>query len=163
MIKREYIFPFLLFIPVAILQYTFAPLISFNHITPDFILILLVFYTIQMDQFRGALLGFTYGFMIDIITGGIFGSAMFVKTLSGFIAGYFANENKIDLYLHSFFFLFIVFLCSTVDSITYSFLSGKDVSPNLAVLIFEQGLLPALYTALVSVPVTLFYPKKGMV
>jgi rod shape-determining protein MreD len=163
MIKKEYLFPFLLFIPAALLQFTFAPLISFNHIAPDFILILLVFYTIQMDQFKGALYGFAFGFMIDIISGGIFGSAMFSKTLSGFIAGYFANENKIDLYLHSFFFLVIVFLCATIDSISFAFLSGEDVSLSLAVLIFEQGLLPGLYTALVSVPVTLFYPKKGIV
>lgn len=163
MIKKEYLFPFLLFIPAAFLQFQFAPLISYNHIVPDFILVLLVFYTIQMDQFRGALIGFAFGFMIDIITGGIFGSAMFSKTLSGFIAGYFANENKIDLYLHSFFFLFIVFLCAIADSISYSFLSGKDVSLSLAVLIFEQGLLPGLYTALISVPVTLFYPKRGMI
>lgn len=157
--KKELALPFILFIPIAVLQYAFVPLISFGGVAPDFILVLLVFYSLKLGQLKGTVVGFAYGFFTDIFTGGVLGSAMFAKTLSGFIAGYFSNENKIDLYLGSFFFLFIILICGIVDSIAFSFFSGKEIYASLAVLIFEHGLLPALYSSLMGLPIIMFYPS----
>ncbi len=160
--KAQYIYSILLFFPVLVLQTTIVPLIAVRGIAPDLIVILLVFYAISNGQIYGTVLGFVYGFLFDLITGSLLGSAMLSKTLSGFIAGYFSNENKKETYLTTYMFSLIVLLCAVVDSVVYSFFSTSDLTRNILLLFFEQGMLPGLYTAVVSILVTFFIPKRQM-
>lgn len=160
--KLQYIFSILLFFPVLVLQTTVVPLIAIRGIAPDLIVILLVFYAINNGQIYGTVLGFVYGFLFDLITGSLIGSAMLSKTLSGFIAGYFSNENKKESYLTTYMFSLIVLLCAVVDSVVYSFFSTSDLARNILFLFFEQGMLPGFYTAVVSILVTFFIPKRRM-
>jgi rod shape-determining protein MreD len=158
--KSQFIFPLLFFIPLLILQTTVIPLFAFYNAVPDLILILLVFYSISYGQVFGTVLGFVYGFLFDLITGSLLGSAMLSKTIAGFIAGYFSNENKIEIYLRTYIFSLIVFLCAVLDSIVYSFFSSVDLQRNFLLLFFEQGLLPGLFTAVISIIVFIFYPAR---
>jgi rod shape-determining protein MreD len=158
--RSEYFIPILIFFPVLVIQTTVVPLISVAGVLPDLILILLVFYSIRTGNIYGAILGFIFGLFYDLITGSLLGSAMLSKTLVGFIAGYFSNENKRDLYLHSYPFILIVLLCSLIDSIVYSFFSDTDLGRNILLLFFEQGMLPGLYTSIISLIVMIFMPKR---
>ncbi len=160
--RSDYILSILLFFPVLVIQTTIMPLISINGIVPDLILILLVFYSMKRGQLYGTALGFVYGFLFDLITGSLLGSTMISKTLAGFIAGYFSNENKRENYFKSYFFVLIVLLCSVVDLVINSFFSSVDLNTNLFRLIFEQGILPGVYTSALSVFVILFYPKRSI-
>lgn len=158
--RSEYIIPILIFFPVLVIQTTIIPLVSIAGVLPDLILVLLVFYAIRTGNIYGAVLGFIFGFFFDLITGSLLGSAMLSKTLVGFIAGYFSNENKRDLYLHSYPFILIVLLCSIIDSIVYAFFSDTDIGRNFLLLFFEQGMLPGLYTSIISLIVMIFMPKR---
>ncbi len=160
--RSEYIVSILLFFPLLVIQTTVVPFISINGVVPDLILIFLVFYTLKGGQIYGMLLGFLYGFLFDVITGSLIGSAMLSKTLVGFIAGYFYNENKQEIYFKSYSFALIVLLCSVVDSVIYSFFSAVDLSKNILLLFFEQGMLPGFYTAVVSLVVIIFYPRRSI-
>ena len=160
--RSEYFVPLILFFPLLLLQTTFVPLISINGIIPDLILILLVFYTIKTGQIYGTILGFVLGFFFDLITGSLLGSAMISKTTAGFAAGYFSNENKQDIYLRTYTFSIIVLLCAIIDSMIYSFFSSVDIKANILLVLFEQGLFPGLYTALLSVAVVIFQPKRSL-
>ena len=161
--RIQFLISILLFFPLLIIQTTVIPLIAVNGIIPDLILILLVFYSLRYGQMYGTVLGFIYGFLFDIITGSLLGSTMLSKTLTGFIAGYFSNENKRDLYLRSYSFALIVLLCSIIDSVVNSFFSTVELNTNILHLIFQQGLLPGIYTAVVSIIVIVFYPKRSIV
>ena len=160
--RAQYLISILLFFPLLIIQTTIIPLISINGVIPDFILILLVFYAVKYGQIYGTVLGFVYGFLFDLITGSLLGSAMLSKTIAGFVAGYFSNENKREAYLKSYIFSLIVLLCTLIDTIVYSFFSTIDLSKNVFALFFEQALLPALYTAVISIIVTIFYPRRSL-
>lgn len=151
--RFKLLIPFIVLIPVLILQLTVIPYFSFDYIVPDLVVIILVYFTLHHGQIYGSLLGFTFGLIIDIVTGGILGSSMFSKTLAGFIAGYFFNENKISYNTGSFLFVFIVFLSATVDSMVHSFFSTTETNLSLFFIIFEQGLLPGMYTAIISLAV----------
>lgn len=158
--RTDYILAILIFIPLAILQLTVIPLISINQIAPDLILILLVYYTLKMGQMHGTILGFILGFIFDMISGGVVGSAMFAKTLSGFLTGYFYNESKVEFNLNSFMFLLIILVVGTADAVVYSFFSTTELNTSLLMLIFVQGLLPGLYSAVITLPLIIFYPRK---
>lgn len=158
--RSPYIKSILLFFPLLLIQTTFIPFVSVNGIVPDLIIILLVFYTINNGQIYGSVLGFIYGFLFDIITGSLLGSTMISKTLAGFIAGYFSSETKKDSYLKSNMFALIVFLSAMIDSIVYALFSAVDFNTTIFKLLFEHALFPAIYTAVLSMLLIFFYPRR---
>ncbi len=158
--RLQFIIPILLFFPLLILQTTIIPLIAINGVIPDLILILLVFYALRFGQIYGTVLGFVFGFLFDIITGSLLGSTMLAKTIAGFVAGYFYSEKKQEVYIKSLVFCLIVLLCAIIDSVVYSFFSTIDFNSNFLFLIFEQGMLPGFYTAVLSLIVVVFYPRS---
>ena len=160
--RSQFFIPLLLFFPLLVIQTTIIPLFAFLNAVPDLILILLIFYSILYGQIYGTILGFVFGFLFDLITGSLLGSAMLSKTIAGFIAGYFSNENKRDIYLGSYVFSLIVLLCAFVDSIIYSFFSTADIQRNILLIFFEQGMIPGLYTAILSIMVIIFIPRRGI-
>lgn len=156
-----YIFGIILFFPLLIIQSNIIPLLSIYGVIPDLILILLVYFTLRLGQMHGTILGFIYGFFLDLITGNIFGSAMIAKTLSGFVAGYFYNENKLDVYFKSFIFSLIVLLSATIDSFIFSFFSSVELEKSILLRFFEQGIFPGIYTAVVSTILVMFHPRRN--
>ena len=156
-----YIFAIILFFPLLILQSTIVPLISIVGIIPDLILILLVYFTLRLGQIHGAILGFVYGFLLDMITGNIFGSAMIAKTISGFVAGYFYNENKLDIYFKSVVFSLIVLLSATIDSFIFSFFSSVELEKSILLRFLQQGMFPGIYTAIISLVLVMFHPRRN--
>lgn len=157
---RDYLLPILLFIAALLIQIIIVPFISIEGIIPDLILIILVYYTLKNGQLFGTVLGSVYGLAFDLITGGIIGSTMFTKTLAGFIAGFFYNENKKDIYFTSYSFLLIVLLCSIIDSVAFTLISSFEITTNIFSLLINQGLFPAVYTTVLSTIITIFYPKR---
>ena len=149
--KWELITPFITFFAVLLVQLTVVPLIAIDGVIPDLVLISLVYYSISRDQFYGTVLGGTYGVFLDLITGSLLGSSMLSKTIAGFTAGYFSTETKKEINITTYIFSLIVFICALIDSIIFSFFSAFDVQTNIFKLLFEQALLPSLYTAMVSV------------
>lgn len=161
MIRALYIFAIILFFPLLLLQSTLVPLISIVGVIPDLILILLVYFTLRMGQIHGTVLGFVYGFLLDMITGNILGSAMIAKTLSGFVTGYFYNENKLDIYFKSVVFSLIVLLSATIDSFIFSFFSSVELEKSILLRFFEQGMFPGIYTAVISLILVMFHPRRN--
>ncbi|MBU2492564.1 MAG: rod shape-determining protein MreD [Bacteroidetes bacterium] len=155
--------PILIFIPLAILQLTVVPLISIDFIVPDLILILLVFFTLRNGQIYGSILGFLLGLLFDLVSGGLIGAAMFSKTLAGFLAGYFFSEKRVETNLDSTMFIVIIFICAFVDSLFYSLLASSETDITIINLFFEFGILPAFYTAAVSLPIIVFKPSNRII
>ena len=147
-----YSIPFILFMPLLILQLTLVPLFAIEGVVPDLIIILLVFLALRRGQIQGTVYGFLFGFLLDIFTGGLIGSAMFSMTLAGFIAGYFFSENPEESLSLDFKFVSIVFLCASIDSFFYSLLGTTELSSGIQYFIFDYSLFPGLYTAIVSLP-----------
>lgn len=159
--KKEYYFPFIIFIPLLLIQTTLVNFISINNVVPDLILILLVYYTIKNNQIYGTVLGFILGFLFDIITGSLLGSSMISKTIAGFTAGYFSDENKRDLYLKGYGFPLVVLLCGIIDSTVFSFFSTTDYSSGILLLLLMQGILPGIYSSVMSILLIVFLPRRS--
>ncbi len=156
---KKYLLPVLIFVPLAAIQLTAIPFISFRGIFPDLILILVVYYSVKEGQIFGMFLGFSLGFLFDLISGGLIGSSMFAKTLAGFLSGYFYKENDFSN-LHSFNFLFITLLVGTISSFIFAIISYSNIFTNFLSLFFIQGLLPGVYTSIFTLPVVAFKPRS---
>lgn len=152
--------PVIIGIIAIVLQLTLIPLISFDFILPDILLIVLVYFTLLKGQLFGTVYGFILGFLFDIFSGGLIGSAMFSKTLAGFTAGYFFSENRKYNNLNSIFFVLIVFVCAVIDSLFFRILVAKDLTFTFTSLFVQKSFLPALYTAVLALLWLIFKPKR---
>ena len=157
-----YLKPILFFIPLVIVQLVIIPLISIYNITPNLIIILIVYYALKEGQIFGIILAFILGLLLDLISGGLIGAFMFSFTISAFIAGYFHSENKMDTNLATYFFLLIVFISACVNSFLFARISNSASNVNLLLLIIEEGLLPGIYTTLFGLPVVVYNSRKGI-
>jgi rod shape-determining protein MreD len=158
----NYLKPVLFFIPLAIIQLVVIPLISIYNITPNLVLILIVYYTLKDGQIFGTILGFVLGLLLDLFSGGLIGAFMFSFTISAFLAGYFYSENKMDTNLATYFFLLIVFISACVNSFLFARISNSTSNVSLLLLLIEEGLLPGLYTTLFGLPIVVFNSRKGI-
>ncbi len=149
---QKYILPVLILIPLAAVQLTLIPLISIDFIAPDLIIIYLIYLTLKNGQLYGTLFGFIFGFMFDLISGGMIGSSMFSKTLSAFVAGFFHKDKKIEEKLNVFTLSFVVLVGGFINSVFYSLLGANQILLSFVSIIFIHGLLPAVYTTLISFP-----------
>lgn len=158
----NYLKPGLFFIPITAFQLVVVPLMSIYEISPNLILILIIYYTLLYGQMYGTILGFVLGFFFDAISGGLLGASMLSFTVSGFIAGYFYNENKVDINTSTILFSIIVFLCGSINSFLFSSIAVSNPDVNLISLLLEIGFLPGFYTAVFSLPIVIFSTKKGI-
>ena len=142
------------------LQLTIIPMASINGITPDIVVIYVIIFALRYGQIKGTFLGFTVGLFYDLFSGGLLGSAMFSKTLAGFVAGYFHKDDDEDIYSNTFLFAVIIFISSFIDSLFYAILGSAEVELNLFSLLFTNGIFPAVYTSLVGIAYSLFARNK---
>lgn len=158
---RELLLPFLLALILTAVQLTIIPFFEINLISPDLLLILLVYYSVQKGKIFGSVYGFVIGIIFDIASGGLLGVTMFSKSLAGFTAGFFYNENQIDENLRSIKFAFIILLTAAIDSFTRGILTTSIFEMNLFQLIFRNGIFPGLYSAVFAIPLILFKNWQG--
>lgn len=136
---------------LLLLQTTFVPIIMVEGATPDVLLIWVVYTSLRRGQIEGTIAGFLVGLIEDLTTTQFFGLAALSKTLSGFIVGYFFNENKTFQTLGTYRLPLIVALASAINGIVYFpiFLLGSDALTLETVLI--NILSTTLYTTMISV------------
>lgn len=135
-------------------------MIAIGSVTPDIIIILIVLFSLSYGQFYGTIFGSITGLLLDLISGGTIGSAMFAKTISGFIAGYFFSENKIEYNISTMIFLLIVFISASINSFFYLLLTSSEIKLTASHLILEQGILPGLYTSLLALAVMVYNQRR---
>ncbi len=157
----KFIFISIIFI---VLQTTVANIISIRGISPDFLLIWIVLIAIRYGQIESTLFGFIIGLIYDLATGGVIGLSSLSKSVSGFIAGYFFNENKTVITLSSYRFLLIVLLISLIHNSFYYLIYLQGSELNTFSSIVKIGGITTLYTTTISLlPVFIFMRKYSFI
>ena len=150
----------LIVIGLLLLQTTFIPFISLGGYLPDIFLIYLVFIALRRGQIEATISGFIIGLLQDIVTTKFFGLAALSKTIAGFTAGYFFNENTVEQTLGSYRFILLIALCSIVHDLVYFtvFFQGSEASVFFSTL--ELTLGTTLYTCIISFLPMFFFSRK---
>lgn len=136
--------------------------LSIGGIVPDLLLLWVVALAIRRGQIPATSAGFFLGLAQDILSGdNLLGLSAMTKTLAGFIAGYFYNENKTLQTLGSYRLLLIAGLVSLVHDSLYFlvFLQGSGISWKGSLLAY--GLPTTVYTLAVAlIPMFAFARKQ---
>lgn len=142
----------LLSLLVILIQTTVVRFLAVVDILPDLPLIWLVYLSIRRGQIPGTVFGFAVGLTLDMLSGpdGMLGLGAPTKTVAGFLAGYFYDENKMWQRLAGYQFVMAVFVVSLVHHALYFLilLQGTTITASGAFL--RYGLPTAAYTALAA-------------
>ncbi len=104
---------------ILLLSVAVVPLMSISQITPDLMLIFVVYVALKKGQIVGSVAGFISGLLLDYTVDFTPGLSALSKTVCGFVAGFFYDEMKVDVNTETFRFSQIVFLCSLVNNAVY--------------------------------------------
>jgi rod shape-determining protein MreD len=117
---------------LVLLSTTLLRFLTIGDIAPDILLVWVVYIAIREGQMAGTVAGFLIGLAVDLLSGtdGMIGLAALSKTVGGFLAGYFYNENKTLQTLGGYQFLIAVGVVSLVHNVIYFliFLQGTELS-----------------------------------
>jgi rod shape-determining protein MreD len=145
--QTKYLF---LSILLILIQMQVMRLLTLEGITPDILTIWIVYLALKEGQLQGTIWGFVVGLLFDVMTGSFIGLAALTKTICGFMAGYFYNENKTAMTLGSYRFIVIVLVVSLIHNTLYFIVFTQGSEIGLLRAIFQVGLATTLYTAAVT-------------
>jgi rod shape-determining protein MreD len=148
---------------LIILQTTLIHLLNLEGIIPDLLAIWIIYIALMNGQMEGTLWGFGVGLALDFTTHDFIGLSALAKTICGFLAGYFYNDNKIKMLLGSYRFILIVFVVTLIQNVLYFivFTRGSDI--DLLHAIVQFGLTTALYTSIVALFPVFIYSRRPSV
>lgn len=152
---------FLTFILIVV-QTQVLRLLSLEDITPDILTIWIVYIAVKNGQLSATVWGFIVGLLFDLTTGNFIGLSALTKTITGFAAGYFFQENKGQTILASYRFVIIVLIVSLISNTIYFivFTRGSDI--NLWRAIFQIGMATTFYTSAVSLLPMFIFSRKSL-
>jgi rod shape-determining protein MreD len=157
---QPYIRSALVVFGLLLLQTTFLPFISLSGYLPDLFILYLVYIALRRGQIEATVSGFIIGLLQDIITTHFFGLATLSKTIAGFVAGYFFNENTAEQTLGSYRYVLLVALCSVVHNLIYFVFFFQGNSSSLVYSTIESTIGMTLYTCVLSVLPMFFFSRK---
>jgi rod shape-determining protein MreD len=146
----------LIFIQTKVLH-----LLSIEGITPDLLTIWIVYIALNEGQLAGTIWGFGVGLLFDIVVGDFIGLGAFSKTIAGFSAGYFYNENKTQMTLGSYRFVIVTLVVSAVHNLLYFIIYTRGTEISLLRAVFEFGLATTFYTGILSLLPMLVFSRKN--
>jgi rod shape-determining protein MreD len=159
----EYVKYGLLLLLLAVVQKTLMFLLAVTsyEITPDILLIGLVFVSIKKGKMTGSIAGFVFGLLIDFFSFSFLGLMALSKAAAGFTAGFFNGENKTERNSGSYVFVIIVFVCSIINNFIYFIFYYQGTVVSFGEIMLRYVIPTAIYTSLISILPLIFFQRKA--
>ena len=145
---------------LIIVQTQLLRLLSLQGITPDLLTIWIVYLALKYGQMSSTIWGFVAGLIFDLVTGNFIGLSALTKTIAGFTAGYFYEENKATTILGSYRYPIIIFVVSIVHNTIYFIIFTRGSEISLFGSVFQVGLATTFYTTALSLLAMLAFARK---
>jgi rod shape-determining protein MreD len=150
----------LIAVALFLVQMTFVPLIPVGGYTPDLLILWLVAVGVRRGRLDATLGGFCVGLLHDLTATQFLGLAALSKSVAGYVAGSFHNENTAEQTLGSYRFVLTVLMLSVIHNLIYYavFFQGVERSVVFATLASTIG--TSLYTSVVSVLPMFWFSRR---
>jgi rod shape-determining protein MreD len=152
----------LLSLLALVLQTTVVRFLAIQGIVPDLVLLWVIMLAIRRGQIPATIAGFLLGLALDFISGpdGVLGLTAMAKTVGGFLAGYFYNENKVVQTMGGYQILLITALVALVHNLLYFFVFLQGSGLGWAAMMGLYGIPATAYTVAVAVLPMFAYARK---
>jgi rod shape-determining protein MreD len=134
---------FFLFMQIAV-----ADWLSLGPVAPDFLVLIVVFFSLYRGAMRGSIFGFVVGFLQDLANPGFLGLNAMTKTVLGYAVGKVGTKT----FPENAPFLFVLFssVAFAHDVVYLVFFSWPDVA-SAFLLMLTSALPSAIYTGVFGV------------
>ncbi|MCO6466125.1 MAG: rod shape-determining protein MreD [Bradyrhizobiaceae bacterium] len=136
---------------LSVVHVVFLRFIAVGSITPDLMLILVVWVALIEGQFTGTIAGFACGLLFDAISGDVIGTNALAKTIAGFVAGYFFKPGFGIAIIGNYRFLLIVTLAGLIHNLLYFTFYVRPMQVGFFEFVLTYGIATTLYTTVVAV------------
>jgi rod shape-determining protein MreD len=147
----KYVLYALAAILIAFFHVVLSNLIAIGGITPNLMIILVVWITLKRGQFVGLFAGFLGGMIYDIVTMDVIGTNALSQTVMAFVTGFFYREGKEEHTVKSMKFLGILFFACLVHNLIYYFFYIKLSDLSFWNFFFKYGIAGSLYTTVIGI------------
>ncbi|MCI0529844.1 MAG: rod shape-determining protein MreD [Nitrospira sp.] len=135
-------------IGIILLQTTLLNSIAIMGIKPDLALIAVYFVGLFGDEIRGVMTGLALGYLMDLMSGGVWGIHLATKPTLGFLAG-LLGRTLVNMKV--VFTGVIISLCSVVQGLIFLLVSYFTMVPENPVALLSYTILPqAIYDGVVG-------------
>jgi len=134
--------------------------ITSYEVTPDIVMIGLVYIGIKKGKITGSVSGFLSGLILDIFSFSFIGLMALSKASAGFISGFFYEETKMERYLNTYIFTIIVIFCSLINNIIYFTIYFQGTNLVFGDILFRYIVPTTVYTAIFSIIPIIFARRR---
>jgi rod shape-determining protein MreD len=145
---------------IIFVQVLISRFLSIAGVSPDFLLIFLMYVTLREGQLAGTTSGFVLGLLLDITSSGILGAHALSKTVACFLAGFFYDRERIEQNIRNWPFLMLTLLGAVVNNALYYFLLTRGSEMSFGEFAFRYGAVGALYTVFIAIFPLLYWSRK---
>ncbi len=155
----RYIFISILLI---IVQTTLMKFLSVRDIAPDILIVWIVYLAIREGQISATVAGFLIGVIVDLLAGqdGMLGLSALAKTVAGFVAGYFYNENKTVQTLGGYYLLIAVGIAALLHHTIYFIIFLQGTGLDVTSIMLQYGLAATVYTTAIALLPMFAFARK---
>lgn len=153
----EYLKFAIIFAVLIIIQVSFVWLISISsyNITPDLVIILVIYIGFTRGHIAGMLSGFFTGLTLDLLSGSFIGLSALSYSIAGFIAGYFYfQESSKSTVKRSM--IGIMSLCTVVAYTIFFWIYYQGSTISFPEIFMKYVLTTTIYTLLFGTVLILF-------
>ncbi|HRP03017.1 MAG TPA: rod shape-determining protein MreD [Candidatus Kapabacteria bacterium] len=147
--QKLLIYP-ILAVLLGLFQISLAHFIEIGGISPNVMIIFIVWLSIKEGQFFTLFAAFFTGIFYDIIKMDLIGTNALSLLITAFACGFFYKEGKSDLIIRSFKFLLISFIGAIIHNFVYYFLYIRISEMDFWNFFIKYGVASSLYTCVFS-------------
>jgi rod shape-determining protein MreD len=159
----EYLKYALILLVLIVIQKTLIWVLAVTsyEVTPDIVLIGLVYVGIKRGKIVGSISGFLSGLVLDLFSFSFIGLMALSKSVAGFVSGFFFGENKTEKNLKTYAFVLIVFFCSVINNTIYFMIYFQGTNLVFWDVLLRYTLPTAVYTAIFSIIPVIFARRRS--
>ena len=107
---------------VWLLEILFLDLFSINNIRPDFLVILVLYWSVKFGRTIGIISGFTIGMVVDFTgTASFFGLSPLIFSITGYLSGNLKGlYNKVNPVFYTLLWILIIFIQAFIFSLIHN-------------------------------------------
>lgn len=145
---------------LSVFHVVFLRFVAVGSITPDLLLILVVWVALMEGQFMGTVAGFACGLLFDSVSGDVIGTNALAKTIAGFVAGYFFKSGFGVSAIGNYRFLLIISFAGLIHNLIYFTFYVRPMQVGFFDFVLTYGVATTLYTTVVAVFPMLYVNRR---
>ncbi|MBD3290680.1 rod shape-determining protein MreD [candidate division KSB1 bacterium] len=137
----------IIFFIVLVIDLNVIEIISIKGITPDIILIYLIFISLRETQAASTIIGFSAGLLQDLFSLSMLGLSSLTKSISCFITAFFQRAKRNYSIMH---LTIVFFIITVIHDRIYQFIFLLGTDQKLFKSFLYHSVPKAIYTTIVA-------------